>query len=55
MRAELLDAVQWAGVESVGTMGLSLQSDSYMLDWCAEEGVGDAGKCSGGVVLAIAK
>ena len=55
MRAEFLDAVQRAVVESVGAMGLGLQSNSYVFDWRAQECVGDSGEGSGSVVLTITK
>lgn len=53
MRRELADTVEWARVESIGAVRLGLESDPNMLDWTGEDGVGDAGESTSGIVLRI--
>lgn len=50
---ELAHAVDGAGVEAGGAVGLCLQADADVLYGAGEGGVGDAGKGARGVVLAV--
>lgn len=53
--AELAHAVQGAGVQARGAVGLGLQADAHVLDGAGYDGVGDAREGAGGEVLAVAQ
>lgn len=53
MRNELSDAVDGAGVQLAGAVGLALETNTDVLDGAGEDGVDGAGERTGGVVLGV--
>ena len=53
VRRNLLDAVDGAGVQAGSAAGLGLKSDTDVFDWARDDGVGNAGKGTGKVVLTV--
>lgn len=53
MRGEFADAVEGAGIEAGGAVGLGLQADADVFDGAGDEAVGEAGEGAGGVVLGV--
>lgn len=52
---ELAHAVEGAGVQARGAVGLRLQTDAHVLDGARDDGVGDAREGARRVVLAVAQ
>ena len=55
MSSELLNTVQWAGIQSCSAVWLSLKSNSDMLNWAGDDGVGNSSESPGSVVLGVGK
>ena len=53
MRGELADAIDWATVEFVCAVRLSLQSDTDVLDWGREDSVGYTSEGAGHEILTV--
>ena len=53
MRGQFADAVDGPIVQAGGAVGLGLQPDADVLDRAGDDGVGDAGKGAGQVVLGV--
>jgi hypothetical protein len=53
VRGEFADAVEGAGVEAGGAVGLGLQADADVFDGAGDEAVGEAGEGARGVVLGV--
>lgn len=55
MGREFSDAVDGAGVQASGAVGLGLQPDADVFDWGGEDCVGEACEGAGGVILGVAQ
>lgn len=53
MGSELLNTIEWSVIKSCSTMRLGLQTNTDMLNWAGNNGIGDTSKSTSTIILRV--